>query len=192
MRIRARGFARPASARRPRRGPISALLPVPCPRAVSLRRSRLRVSAAPGIDARDSVRPQRRISHRVSGSGRARSRHPLCAPDPHADRSPLGRSDRHSTRSSRIGLGLRYWPPHCRRASSAVNRSAPFLGQPVLVPRRSLVVEHSLEDSLLDESVQAVGEHVPGDAETLLELANFDRPRKASRRCAPASPRRHA
>jgi len=45
-----------------------------------------------------------------------------------------------------------------------------LLRQPVLVPCRALLVEGALEDALLDEPVQAVGEHIPSDAETLLEL----------------------
>src|SRR5581483_4644414 len=44
-------------------------------------------------------------------------------------------------------------------------------GQPVLEPLRPLAVPHPAQDARLDEPVQAVGQHVAGDAEALLELA---------------------
>ena len=47
---------------------------------------------------------------------------------------------------------------------------AALLRQVVLVALGPLDVPNPLENALLDESVKTVGEHVAGDAETLLEL----------------------
>src|ERR687892_2000077 len=47
---------------------------------------------------------------------------------------------------------------------------AAFVGEPVLVALGPLAVADTLEDSLLDEPVQPVGEDVAGDAKALLQL----------------------
>ena len=45
-----------------------------------------------------------------------------------------------------------------------------LLGQVVLEALRALLIEAALEDAVVDESLQAVGEHVAGDAEIALEV----------------------
>ena len=45
-----------------------------------------------------------------------------------------------------------------------------LLGQPVLEARGALLVGHALEDALVDEAAEAVGEHVARDAEVALEV----------------------
>jgi hypothetical protein len=47
---------------------------------------------------------------------------------------------------------------------------AAFVGHPVLVALGPLAVADALQDPLLDEAVQPVGEDVAGDPEALLEL----------------------
>ena len=45
-----------------------------------------------------------------------------------------------------------------------------LLGEPVLEARRAILVGHALEDALLDEPPEAVGQHVARDAEVALEV----------------------
>src|SRR5581483_5608599 len=47
---------------------------------------------------------------------------------------------------------------------------AALLRQPVLVALGALLVEHPVEDPLLDEAVEALGQHIAGDTEARLEL----------------------
>jgi hypothetical protein len=52
----------------------------------------------------------------------------------------------------------------------------PLSREPVLEPLRALAVAHLLQDALLHQAVQAVGENVTGDAEALLELVEAAEP----------------
>jgi hypothetical protein len=60
--------------------------------------------------------------------------------------------------------------PPATESHQNVEQILAFLGQPILVTRRSLLVEASVENSGLDQSREPVGENVAGDSQILLKI----------------------